>query len=266
MKRGALGIAAALFVLAGCASEVGGTVPPTQRLLPSTDTPTPPPAVATATPPLPGPADLDFTATAAAMPVQAQVLVGLVMNDLAASLNVASEEINLRAVESVTWSDAGLGCERDTTPDEGGVEGYRILLEYQGQTYEYHTDITNRYRACRSEGEDVEGAPILLDPVLAAVVEVARQHLAERLDLPPRRVFLEEVTPFRWPDSSLGCPLAGQEYVPTPVLGYRIVLRVGRQNYLYHSNYRQVFLCPEEAEVLPDLTPTPEETTPPTES
>ena len=62
---------------------------------------------------------------------------------LAEQLGIASNEIKITGVEAVEWSDACLGvvmigmmCAQGITP------GYRVMLDAQGQSYEFHTDET----------------------------------------------------------------------------------------------------------------------------
>ena len=53
-------------------------------------------------------------------------------------------------MEAVEWSDASLGC-----PQEGFMyaqvitPGYLIILEAQGEQYEYHTDQTTNVVLCQ---------------------------------------------------------------------------------------------------------------------
>ncbi|MBN1967111.1 MAG: hypothetical protein JW910_20825 [Anaerolineae bacterium] len=261
MKPGALGLILAVLLLAGCGQDLAGTVVPTRTLVPLTATPTalPPTATPTHLPP-PAPADLaTATGQAVTIPAQAQIVLGLVIDHLAARLDVPAEAIGVWGVEHVTWPDANLGCEgmEDAFPDEDNqVEGYRITLTHGGEQYVYHADRTNRFDACTGQVEPVAGEPVILDPVVNSLVDQASRALAAELDLPQRRVFLVEVTPYEWPDSSLGCPLPDQEYVATPALGYRIVLRVGQTPYYYHADFRHAFQCSEESERLPESAST----------
>jgi hypothetical protein len=54
---------------------------------------------------------------------------------------VSDSDIRLVSMEAIEWSDASLGC-----PQEGFMyaqvitPGYLIILEAQGQSYEYHSD------------------------------------------------------------------------------------------------------------------------------
>jgi hypothetical protein len=61
------------------------------------------------------------------------------LQNLAARLNVPVDQIELLSFEDVVWPDGGLGC---PTPGmvytQVMVEGYRILLQHQGQVYAYH--------------------------------------------------------------------------------------------------------------------------------
>ena len=66
-------------------------------------------------------------------------LIDLVKADLAQRLSVSPDQISVVVSESVEWSDSSLGCPQ---PDMAYLEvitpGYRILLEVNGQQYEYH--------------------------------------------------------------------------------------------------------------------------------
>jgi hypothetical protein len=145
------------------------------------------------------------------------------------------------------------------------MAGFWFLLQYQGELYEYRTDHQLSYIACDQAAADIAGEPVILDTLLGSMIDLARRNLAERLDLPLRRVFLVEAAPVQWPDTSLGCAIT-EDAAPTPVPGYRIVLRVGPEDYFYHSNYRQVILCPADAvQPLETVTPTAAVETPESE-
>lgn len=253
-------ISVVLVLLAGCAAGPGTEALPTQLLIPSTETPTPLPATATETPP----GDLVLaSATPAAAEDDLQFLIGAVLADLAGELAVSADEIAVVDIEEMTWADESLGCETPAaTPADSAerVAGYRILLSINDAVYEYHTDTDQRFMACATVVA-ATGEPVLqVDPVINALVDLASRNLAERLELPQRRVFLVGVTAYDWPDNTLGCATENQVAGGGPVPGYQIVLRVGRQNYFYHTDYRQAIYCPEEAVRLPEATPDPDAT------
>lgn len=80
---------------------------------------------------------------------QTDALVEGVTDDLAKRLDIESVEIQVVQVEEVQWRDSSLGC-----PQEGEMylqvitPGFRIVLEAQGQQYEYHTDSGGRFVLC----------------------------------------------------------------------------------------------------------------------
>lgn len=70
--------------------------------------------------------------------------------DLAQQTGISVDEIKLVSMEAVEWSDASLGC-----PQEGFMyaqvitPGYLMILEAQGEQYEYHTDTTTNVVLCQ---------------------------------------------------------------------------------------------------------------------
>lgn len=247
-----------LFLVASCVPGGADTVQPTQVLVPSTSTPIP-----TMTPE-PTAVDLSDASSEASVPemtvspIPAQAhIVGLVVADLADLLAMDPFDIVVETVEEVTWSE--LSCDAELVEAwQDGLDGYQIVLLIDDSQHFYRTDRVDSFVNCDG-AEDVEGSLILLDTNLNALVDIAQRNLAERLDLPIRRVFLVDAYPIVWPDSSLGCTQENSDLAPTPVAGYRIVLRVGNNEYAYHTNYRQVIFC-SEADVRLPVTPEPTST------
>lgn len=72
--------------------------------------------------------------------------------DLVEQSSVPAKQIKLVSMEAVQWSDTSLGC-----PQEGYMyaqvitPGYLIILEAQGQEYEYHTDRQTNFVLCQPE-------------------------------------------------------------------------------------------------------------------
>lgn len=67
--------------------------------------------------------------------------------DLARSLSVQPDAIQIRTIEEQQWSDGCLGLGR---PDEGCIAvitpGYRAVFAYNNQTYTYRTDLAMHFR------------------------------------------------------------------------------------------------------------------------
>jgi hypothetical protein len=82
-------------------------------------------------------------------------------------------------------------------------------------------------------------------PVDDGRVESARADLAQRYGYDPATIVVERVESVIWPSAGLGCPDHQRSYDPTPVPGYRIVLRVVDLNFKYHgaADDSTPFLC-----------------------
>jgi hypothetical protein len=102
------------------------------------------------------PTDLANVASARATPTDAvqtspanQPLVELARQALAKELGIDAAAITLAQIEEVEWRDSSLGCPK---PNMNYLQvitpGYRIVLEAQGRSYEYHTDTGKRVVRC----------------------------------------------------------------------------------------------------------------------
>jgi hypothetical protein len=71
--------------------------------------------------------------------VQEKSLIEKAKQDLSKRLSIPEDQISLKSIESVEWSDTSLGCpEKGKMYAQVVVPGYKIILEAQGKTYEYH--------------------------------------------------------------------------------------------------------------------------------
>ncbi len=99
--------------------------------------PTPTPALPEQTSPLPDPESSPLEPPSG----RTDPVVVAAKAHLAQELGVASDDIEVTAVEPVEWSDASLGC-----PEPGQsyaqviTPGYRIILRAQEERHEVHTD------------------------------------------------------------------------------------------------------------------------------
>lgn len=79
----------------------------------------------------------------------AEPVVEQAKEDMANRKGIDKEQIAVVEVKAVNWPDTSLGC-----PEPGMVyaqvitPGYRILLSYNGQIYEYHSDQGDRLVCC----------------------------------------------------------------------------------------------------------------------
>jgi len=107
-------------------------------------------------PPTPLPTDQPATSNPAALGPSANAMANIARNALANDVGVAASRITVVSAEEVEWRDGSLGC-----PQPGMMypqvitPGYRIMLEANGQTYTYHTDM--RQRAVRCDNPSPRG-------------------------------------------------------------------------------------------------------------
>jgi len=84
-----------------------------------------------------------------------------------------------------------------------------------------------------------------VDPGLQPLVDMAVADLAEKLGVAALSITLEAARLVTWPDSSLGCPQPGMEYLQVLTDGSVIELSAGGTVYEYHTGGNQYvpFLC-----------------------
>lgn len=82
-------------------------------------------------------------------------IVAPAREDLARRLGVDPEEVEVVAVEEVTWPDGSLGCpEPGTSYTQAVVEGSKVVLGHDGRVYVYHAGDDDRPFLCPSDDKD----------------------------------------------------------------------------------------------------------------
>ena len=189
-----------------------------------------------------GPADI-------AIPDEAEEISDLVQRDLAERLSVDAVEIEVVAFEKVEWPDSSLGCPK---PGMGYLDvvtpGFRAVLQAGGQSYEYHTSLSNFVLCEDGKGMDPvtdkdKAVPGNLDATERALVEQAMADLGARLQSSAPVIELVSVEAVEWSDSSMGCPKPGMNYLMVVTPGYLVKLRAGGEIYEYHGNALEVSYC-----------------------
>jgi hypothetical protein len=178
-----------------------------------------------------------------------------VVSNLAESLGIDRDEIMVVMVEAVTWTSGDLGCRASAQPNlDQAIEGYRLVLLVDDAVYEYHTDSGMTFHRCGSEGANVGETGLLadIDPIAGELVALGRRRVSQERGVPTTRVRVVEVTQYTWPDSSLGCPLSGEDYESVQIDGYRIVLSVGDETFIFHTDFDRLVPCDPGDETLPD--------------
>jgi hypothetical protein len=74
------------------------------------------------------------------------------------------------------------------------------------------------------------------EATMKAMSDLARQKLAEELEISVDQIQVVMADPTYWSDASLGCPQPGMTYQQVVTPGYRITLVVGNDLYVYHTD------------------------------
>ncbi|MBO9341194.1 MAG: hypothetical protein J7454_03970 [Roseiflexus sp.] len=77
------------------------------------------------------------------------------------------------------------------------------------------------------------------EATMKAMSELARQKLAEELEISVDQIKVVTADPTYWSDTSLGCPQPGMTYPQVITPGYRVTLVVGSTLYTYHTDTKQ---------------------------
>ena len=153
---------------------------------------------------------------------------GAAVRALAALLGLKPELIKVISIEAVEWTDSCLGIVYiDAICAQGIVPGYRIILEANGQRYEYHTN---------EDGASLAIAPATVENAAEAAAQAVRAALARALGLPEYRVTVVSYAPVEWPDSCLGITRIDAICALGIVPGYRIIAQANGQLFEYHTD------------------------------
>ena len=68
------------------------------------------------------------------------------------------------------------------------------------------------------------------------VVVLAKEDLAQRLNIAPELIIVRSIEPVTWADSSLGCPQPGVAYLQVVTPGHLVVLTAMGETYEYHTD------------------------------
>jgi hypothetical protein len=131
---------AAVVALAACGGDdtgsgaTSGTVPSVSDTTPGSSVPPSSAPRSTPLPPRTSPGSFPGTPTDTSSP-----LVTDAVADLARQLDISPNDVTVVAAREVTWPDGSLGCpEPGMMYTQALVDGTLVVLEADGQRYEYH--------------------------------------------------------------------------------------------------------------------------------
>lgn len=91
-------------------------------------------------------------------------LMSDIMLDASARSGVAPQALQVIRAESVTWRDGSLGCpEPGMVYTQALVEGYWIILDADGTTYDYRASERGTFRLCQNPSKIEATLPPSLD-------------------------------------------------------------------------------------------------------
>lgn len=134
--------------------------------------------------------------------------------------------VELVSVEPAEWTDSCLGlgqahesCLQAITP------GYRVVVTVEGQQIAYRTDLSGD--AIRAEAGTSERVPAAM---------VVRQMLMQQLQVTFDAVEIVAVEEAEWPGGCLGLPAEEEACTLAIVPGYRVVLAVNGEQYIFRTD------------------------------
>jgi hypothetical protein len=148
------------------------------------------------------------------------------INALMEQLNVPADKVKLVSTEAVTWPDGCLGVVRmGMMCTQAQVPGFKIVLEANGQKYEFHTN---------QAGSNIVLAEGAQDS--AAVEQVAIKQLAASLGLQESDISVVSDTTIEFHDACMGVAMEGVMCAQVVTPGHIIVLEANGVQYEYHTN------------------------------
>ncbi len=148
------------------------------------------------------------------------------MNALMEQLSLFADKIKLVSTEAVTWPNGCLGIVRmGVMCTQNEVPGFKIVLEANGQKYEFHTN---------QDGSIVMLAEGAQDS--AAVEEVVIKQLAANLGLQESDISVVSSTTIEFNDACMGVAMEGVMCAQMVTPGHIIVLEANSVQYEYHTS------------------------------
>lgn len=181
-----------------------------------------------------------------------QVLAAPAIADLSARLGIPADQITVVEAKAVTWPDASLGCPApDMMYAQVLTDGVQVILEANGQTYDYHGRTPTDLFLCGPNGPMPAAAAPGRGPIgsgtAEAIVKAVTADMAQKTGAAASSITVVSVEQMNWPTSGLGCEQPGQMYLQVITPGYQIVLSDGANVYTYHTDARGRFVLCQQA-------------------
>ena len=175
-------------------------------------------------------------------------LIERATEDLMQATSAESDAISVVSTEEVEWSDTSLGCQEPNKMYAQMITpGYLIVLESDGNTYDYHTGIDPEGPLvhCTEDGTPASaaltlptesvGVIIMDDDALTLLIERAKDDLVQATGAESDAISVVSTEEVEWSDSSLGCPDPDAMYAQVITPGYLLVLESDGNTFNYHT-------------------------------
>ena len=148
------------------------------------------------------------------------------VTSLSDQLSLAVDQIKLVSTEAVTWPDGCLGIVRmGVMCTQAEVPGFKIILDAEGQEYEYHTNQDGSV-VLLAEGAENPGA----------VEDMVIKQLADNLGLQESDITVVSSKEIEFADACLGVAMEGVMCAQVVTPGRIIVLEANGVEYEYHTS------------------------------
>ncbi|MCZ6536273.1 MAG: hypothetical protein O7C03_04525 [Gammaproteobacteria bacterium] len=88
-----------------------------------------------------------------------------------------------------------------------------------------------------------DAAPAQSSEAKEAAARLAVDALSKKLSVEPDSVEVVHVAAMEWPNSSLGCPRPGMQYLQVITRGWLALLQTGKKAYRVHIGNKQAIVC-----------------------
>jgi hypothetical protein len=172
------------------------------------------------------PTSVDEGPTPTHIPVDLTPAQRAAINALMDQLNLTADKIKLVSTEAVTWPNGCLGIVRmGVMCTQAEVPGFKIILEADGQKYEFHANQDGRVIML------AEGALESAD-----VEQIVIKQLAANLDLQESDISVVSSTTIEFNDACMGVAMEGIVCAQIVTPGHIIVLEANGIQYEYHTS------------------------------
>ena len=145
---------------------------------------------------------------------------------LSEKLSLPADKITLISTEAVTWPNGCLGIVRmGVLCTQAEVPGFKIVLEANGQKYEFHTNQAGSLVQLAEGAQDA-----------GAVEEMVSKQLAANLGLQESDISVVSSANIEFPDSCLGVAMSDGMCAQVVTPGHIIVLEAKGIQYEYHTS------------------------------